>query len=147
MLASLRLLIGQLQGSPAWRTVLGVMARSGRRRPRGAAPGVIAACRLAAVGLRATLLVADAALLFLVLWRFRFLQMTGRRLQSSGRRSWVYARRWPAVAAGIGLSRMSEEHCLIPRVGRLSCGRWSESLRVRMLPGQTAADYEQASDR
>jgi S-DNA-T family DNA segregation ATPase FtsK/SpoIIIE len=66
-----------------------------------------------------------------------------RRVHGAGMRLWVYRRDWqPAmVTAGLTYGRR------LPRLGRVTSDRYADRVTVRMLPGQTVADWNDAGDR
>lgn len=127
--------------------VPGFLATSIRRHRAVSGGSAVVACVALLVGLRLAVVIAAGAVLLLVAWQCGLHRLLGRRLQGWWRRRWIYGRSWESVAAAAGLSHAQGERRTSPRLRRLKCDQWAESLRVRMLPGQTVADYEAVADR
>ncbi|MGH9131653.1 MAG: FtsK/SpoIIIE domain-containing protein [Acidimicrobiales bacterium] len=63
------------------------------------------------------------------------------------RRAWrVYRRPWPHLCALHGLTAMLNESVVVPRLHRVQVGYVSDLVTVRMLYGQTLADWQGCSD-
>ncbi|MBO0811933.1 MAG: hypothetical protein J2P23_07785 [Microlunatus sp.] len=121
---------------------------------------LLLACTLVIIGLgilRAwlgwwpALAVLLAVVAGLVGWRLRwpacFGAVVGDRARSLGHWFWTYRRFWqPAmVTANLAQHRDGTEH--LPQLLGVRSSRWVDRVRVRLLPGQTLADWGDKADR
>ncbi|MBB5130665.1 S-DNA-T family DNA segregation ATPase FtsK/SpoIIIE [Thermocatellispora tengchongensis] len=54
---------------------------------------------------------------------------------------WVYRRRWRGVMAVAGLGRSIRGRVYLPELVKVSCDRWADRVRVRLLKGQDAEEW------
>ncbi|QRK88815.1 FtsK/SpoIIIE domain-containing protein [Saccharopolyspora erythraea] len=87
-----------------------------------------------------------------LLWRWRwpvsFERLVWRRIRTGWLRMWVYELRWSRWARASHLVLYDEDFAdpVIPRLRSVSSGLAWDDVRVRMLPGQKARDYELAAE-
>ncbi|WP_424531066.1 FtsK/SpoIIIE domain-containing protein [Sphaerisporangium viridialbum] len=96
----------------------------------GAAVGVVACC-----GLSAWAAIDPAG----------FMAWVGWRAVSWGRWMWVYRRRWRSVVTVAGLAANVGGRGYAPELVKVSCDRASDRLRVKLLDGQTDAEWADRS--
>ena len=62
------------------------------------------------------------------------------------RRSWFYRRRWGSVMAVGGLSCFYQGRVLLPVLGKVAATRYTDRVQVRLVSGQSAADFADHAD-
>jgi DNA segregation ATPase FtsK/SpoIIIE, S-DNA-T family len=62
------------------------------------------------------------------------------------RRSWFYRRRWGSVMAVGGLSCFYQGRVLLPVLGKVAATRYTDRVAVRLVSGQSAADFADHAD-
>ena len=62
------------------------------------------------------------------------------------RRSWFYRRRWGSVMAIGGLSCFYQGRVLLPVLGKVAATRYTDRVQVRLVSGQSAADFADHAD-
>lgn len=62
------------------------------------------------------------------------------------RRSWFYRRRWGSVMAIGGLSCFYQGRVLLPVLGKVAATRYTDRVAVRLVSGQSAADFADHAD-
>lgn len=68
--------------------------------------------------------------------------LVGRRVHATWRRWTLYDRRWAKTLAGLLLTEVVDNRPdRVPRLKRVRVSAFGDTLRVRVLPGQTARDY------
>lgn len=68
--------------------------------------------------------------------------VAGRRIYSAWRRWWLYERRWQRTLAGQHLTRIVDSgYDDVPGLGKVTCTRSGDVVRVKVLPGQTPVDF------
>jgi S-DNA-T family DNA segregation ATPase FtsK/SpoIIIE len=68
--------------------------------------------------------------------------LVGTRLRSSWRRWRLYERRWQRVLAGQHLTvPIDNGYDDVPKLGRVTCTPAGDTIRVKVLPGQTTAEF------
>lgn len=68
--------------------------------------------------------------------------LVGRRLYSAWRRWWLYERRWQRVLARQSLTDViAHDYDQVPKLSKVTCTRSGDLVRVRVLHGQTPADF------
>jgi DNA segregation ATPase FtsK/SpoIIIE, S-DNA-T family len=80
----------------------------------------------------------------LVVWRWRFPSSFSRLVGSPARgqwRAWRYRRRWPAVMTISRLAPVYQGRILLPVLGKVSATAYTDRVRVRLVSGQSAADF------
>jgi S-DNA-T family DNA segregation ATPase FtsK/SpoIIIE len=90
----------------------------------------------------AVLAVSIAAVL--VVWRWRFPASFTRFVSGPARgqwRGWHYRRRWAAVMTIGRLAPVYQGRVLLPVLGKVSATRYTDRVPVRLVSGQSAADF------
>jgi DNA segregation ATPase FtsK/SpoIIIE, S-DNA-T family len=147
--------------SPVYRTPLWIVAivhatrllyrlvRFGFRHPvlvPAAAIGVLMWRIIGWPGL--TVLTASIAAV-LVLWRWRLPSSFSRFIGTPARgqwRAWHYRRRWAAVLTIGRLAPAYQGRVLLPVLGKVSATAFTDRVRVRLVSGQSAADFAARAD-
>ena len=62
------------------------------------------------------------------------------------RRSWFYRRRWGAVMMVGGLAPFYQGRVLLPVLGKVASTRYTDRVAVRLVSGQSAADFADRAD-
>ena len=62
------------------------------------------------------------------------------------RRSWFYRRRWGAVMTVGGLAPFYQGRILLPVLGKVASTRYTDRVAVRLVSGQSAADFADRAD-
>ena len=62
------------------------------------------------------------------------------------RRSWFYRRRWGAVLTVAGLAPLYQGRLLLPVLGKVSSTRYTDRVAVRLVSGQSAAEFADRAD-
>jgi S-DNA-T family DNA segregation ATPase FtsK/SpoIIIE len=62
------------------------------------------------------------------------------------RRAWFYRRRWGAVLTVAGLAPFYQGRVLLPVLGKVSSTRYIDRVQVRLVSGQSAADFADRAD-
>jgi S-DNA-T family DNA segregation ATPase FtsK/SpoIIIE len=62
------------------------------------------------------------------------------------RRSWFYRRRWGAVMMVGGLAPFYQGRVLLPVLGKVASTRYTDRVAVRLVSGQSAADFSDRAD-
>jgi len=62
------------------------------------------------------------------------------------RRAWFYRRRWGAVLTVSGLAPFYQGRLLLPVLGKVSSTRYTDRVAVRLVSGQSAADFADRAD-
>jgi S-DNA-T family DNA segregation ATPase FtsK/SpoIIIE len=147
--------------SPVYRTPLWIvaivhfvrmvarLARFGLRHPvmvLAAIGGVLMWRAIGWLGL-AVLAVSIAAVL--ALWRWRFPASFTRFIGAPARgqwRAWHYRRRWAGVMTIGRLAPVYQGRVLLPVLGKVSATRYTDRVQVRLVSGQSAADFAARAD-
>jgi DNA segregation ATPase FtsK/SpoIIIE, S-DNA-T family len=85
----------------------------------------------------------------LVLWRWRFPASFARCIGSPARgqwRTWHYRRRWAAVMTIGRLAPVYQGRVLLPVLGKVSATAFTDRVPVRLVSGQSAADFAARAD-
>jgi S-DNA-T family DNA segregation ATPase FtsK/SpoIIIE len=61
-------------------------------------------------------------------------------------RGWFYRRRWAAVMTIGGLAPLYQGRLLLPVLGKVSATRYTDRVQVRLVSGQSAADFADRAD-
>src|SRR5215467_1555075 len=80
----------------------------------------------------------------LVVWRWRFPASFSRFVGSPARgqwRAWHYRRRWAAVMVIGRLAPLYQGRVLLPVLGKVTATSYTDRVRVRLVSGQSAADF------
>jgi DNA segregation ATPase FtsK/SpoIIIE, S-DNA-T family len=95
----------------------------------------------------AVLTVSIAAVL--VVWRWRFPVSFSRFIGTPARgqwRAWHYRRRWAGVMTIGRLAPIYQGRVLLPVLGRVSATRFTDRVQVRLVSGQSPADFAARAD-
>jgi DNA segregation ATPase FtsK/SpoIIIE, S-DNA-T family len=99
---------------------------------------------------RVTLVVLALALVvMLAAWRCCWPVSFSRRVGRPARgkwRAWCYRRRWPAVLVIAGLAPAYQGRFLLPVLVRVTATRFVDRAHVRLVSGQSAADFADRAD-
>ena len=85
----------------------------------------------------------------LVVWRWRFPASFSRFVGAPARgqwRAWHYRRRWAAVMTIGRLAPVYQGRVLLPVLGKVSATAFTDRVRVRLVSGQSAADFAARAD-
>ena len=85
----------------------------------------------------------------LVVWRWRFSASFSRFIGAPARgqwRTWHYRRRWAAVMTIGRLAPVYQGRVLLPVLGKVSATRFTDRVPVRLVSGQSAADFAARAD-
>jgi DNA segregation ATPase FtsK/SpoIIIE, S-DNA-T family len=74
-----------------------------------------------------------------------FHQWVTLRVRTQWRTWWVYRNRWTAICTLCGLTAKLDEHTLVPAVRSIIIGATSDVVVVRLLTGQSVADWQNKS--
>jgi len=85
----------------------------------------------------------------LALWRWRFPALFSRYIAGPARgqwRAWHYRRRWAAVMTIGRLAPIYQGRVMLPVIGKVSATRYTDRVPVRLVSGQSAADFAARAD-
>ena len=85
----------------------------------------------------------------LVVWRWRFPASFSRLIGTPARgqwRAWHYRRRWAAVMTIGRLAPVYQGRVMLPVLGKVSATRFTDRVPVRLVSGQSAADFAARAD-
>ena len=85
----------------------------------------------------------------LVVWRWRFPSSFSRFIATPARgqwRAWHYRRRWAAVMTIGRLAPVYQGRVLLPVLGKVSATAFTDRVQVRLVSGQSAADFAARAD-
>ena len=102
-----------------------------------------------AVGWLGLLALAGSIAAVLVVWRWRFLPSFSRFVGAPARgqwRAWHYRRRWAAVMTIGRLAPVYQGRVLLPVLGKVTATPYTDRVRVRLVSGQSAADFAARAD-
>jgi S-DNA-T family DNA segregation ATPase FtsK/SpoIIIE len=90
-----------------------------------------------------------AAVVILAAWRWfwpgSFSRWVGRPARGAWR-GWCYRRRWAAVMTIAGLAPWYQGRVILPVLGRVAATRYTDRVMVRLVSGQSAADFAKCAD-
>jgi S-DNA-T family DNA segregation ATPase FtsK/SpoIIIE len=78
-------------------------------------------------------------------WPVSFSRWAGRPARSKWR-AWCYRRRWAAVLVIAGLAPWYQGRTLLPVLGKVTATRYVDRVMVRLVSGQSAADFADRAD-
>ena len=87
---------------------------------------------------------ATSGVVILAAWRWRFPASFSRFIGAPARgrwRAWHYRRRWGAVMTIGRLAPAYQGRILLPVLGKVSATRFTDRVQVRLVSGQSAADF------
>ena len=90
-----------------------------------------------------------AAAAMLIAWRWfwpvSFSRWVGRPARGKWR-AWCYRRRWAAVMTIAGVAPRYQGRTLLPVLGKVAATRYTDRVHVRLVSGQSAADFADHAD-
>jgi S-DNA-T family DNA segregation ATPase FtsK/SpoIIIE len=147
--------------SPVYRTPLWIVAivhlvrmivwlvRFGFRHPVMVVAAIIGVLMWRLVGWLGLVVLAVSITAVLVVWRWRFPSSFSRFIATPARgqwRAWHYRRRWAAVMTIGRLAPVYQGRVLLPVLGKVSATRYTDRVPVRLVSGQSAADFAARAD-
>jgi S-DNA-T family DNA segregation ATPase FtsK/SpoIIIE len=90
-----------------------------------------------------------SAVLALLIWQWRFPSSFTRFVAAPVRsrwRAWQYRRRWEPVMTIGGLAPMYQGRVLLPVLGKVTATGYTDRVAVRLVSGQSAADFAAKAD-
>ncbi len=147
--------------SPVYRTPLGVIlaarflkllgwiARTVARHPLAASVLGLAAVTWVKLGWVTLAALVPAAVVMLTTWRWfwpvSFSRWVGRPARGKWR-GWCYRRRWAAVMTIAGVAPSYQGRTLLPVLGKVAATRYTDRVMVRLVSGQSVADFADHAD-
>jgi S-DNA-T family DNA segregation ATPase FtsK/SpoIIIE len=92
---------------------------------------------------------ATCALLVLVIWRFYWPGSFARWVSTPARSAWrasAYRRRWPGVMTIADLAPWYQGRIILPVMGKVTSTRYVDRVYVRLVSGQSPADFADRAD-
>ena len=89
------------------------------------------------------------AVLVLVIWRHYWPSGFARWVSGPARgtwRAWVYRRKWAAVMTIADLAPFYRGRIILPVLGKVTATRYVDRVQVRLVSGQSAADFAKKAD-
>ncbi|GGO62584.1 FtsK/SpoIIIE domain-containing protein [Nonomuraea cavernae] len=133
----------------AWRLLAGLV-RTIWRHPIAVTTASTPAVITLVYGWGTALLLTTPVPVGLVAWaltdRSSFARWVGYRLLAWWRLIWVYRRHWQPVMVVSGLGRHLRGRDYLPRLGKITCTSWADTVTVRMLDGQAVKDWTDRTD-
>jgi DNA segregation ATPase FtsK/SpoIIIE, S-DNA-T family len=147
--------------SPVYRTPLWIVAvvhfarmivwlvRFGFRHPVLVLAAVVGVLMWRVTGWLTLVVLAAGLAAALVVWRWRFPASFSRFMGTPARsqwRAWHYRRRWAAVMTIGRLAPVYQGRVVLPVLGKVSATSYTDRVRVRLVSGQSAADFAARAD-
>jgi DNA segregation ATPase FtsK/SpoIIIE, S-DNA-T family len=147
--------------SPVYRTPLWIVAivhfvrmivwlvRFGFRHPVLVMAAIIGVLMWRLVGWLGLVILAVSIAAVLVVWWWRFRVSFSRFVAGPARgqwRAWHYRRRWAAVMTIGRLAPVYQGRVLLPVLGKVSATSCTDRVQVRLVSGQSAADFAARAD-
>jgi S-DNA-T family DNA segregation ATPase FtsK/SpoIIIE len=147
--------------SPVYRTPLAIVAivhftrmivwlvRFGFRHPIGVLAVIAGVLMWRVTGWPGLVVLAGSLAAVLALWRWRFPSSFSRYIAGPARgqwRAWHYRRRWAAVMTIGRLAPIYQGRVMLPVLGKVSATRFTDRVPVRLVSGQSAADFAARAD-
>jgi DNA segregation ATPase FtsK/SpoIIIE, S-DNA-T family len=147
--------------SPVYRTPLAIVAivhfvrlivwlvRFLFRHPFGVLAAITGVLMWRLVGWLGVIVLAVSIAGLLVLWRWRFPSSFSRFIATPARRqwrAWYYRRRWAAVMTIGRLAPVYQGRVMLPVLGKVSATAFTDRVHVRLVSGQSAADFAARAD-
>ena len=101
------------------------------------------------VGWLGLVVLAGSIAVVLVVWWWRFRVSFSRLVAGPARcqwRAWHYRRRWAAVMTIGRLAPLYQGRVLLPVLGKVSATRFTDRVQVRLVSGQSGADFAARAD-
>jgi hypothetical protein len=119
------------------------------RHPLAASVLALAAVTWVKLGWVTLVALVLAAVIMLVCWRWfwpsSFSRWVGRPARGKWR-AWCYRRRWAAVMTIAGVAPWYQGRTLLPVLGKVAATRYTDRVHVRLVSGQSAADFAAHAD-
>ena len=139
------LLVAAVQAARlAWRLLRFVL-----RHPAGVAGGLAAVLAWRLIGWPVLAAAAVGVAGVLAVWRWRFPASFSRLVAAPVRsrwRAWQYRRRWSAVMTIGRLAPVYQGRTLLPVLGKVTATGYTDRVAVRLVSGQSAADFAARAD-
>ena len=147
--------------SPVYRTPLWIVAivhfarmiarlvRFGFRHPVLVLAVVIGVLMWRLVGWLGLVALTASVTAVLAVWRWRFPASFSRFVAGPARgqwRAWHYRRRWAAVMTIARLAPLYQGRVLLPVLGKVAATSYTDRVQVRLVSGQSAADFAARAD-
>ncbi len=147
--------------APVYRTPLGVvlavklfrllawLARLIARHPLAASILALLAVTWVDLGWLGVTGLAAWVVVVLAAWRFFWPSSFTRWMKASARgkwRAWFYRRRWAGVMTIADLAPQYQGRILLPVLGKVTATRYTDRVQVRLVSGQSAADFAQRAE-
>jgi S-DNA-T family DNA segregation ATPase FtsK/SpoIIIE len=147
--------------SPVYRTPLWIVAivhfvrmivwlvRFALRHPVGVLAVIAGVLMWRVTGWLGLVVLAGSLAAVLALWRWRFPSSFSRLVADPARgqwRAWHYRRRWAAVMTIGRLAPVYQGRVLLPVLGKVTATSYTDRVRVRLVSGQSAADFAARAD-
>ncbi|HEY1002521.1 MAG TPA: hypothetical protein VGD83_23050 [Streptosporangiaceae bacterium] len=147
--------------SPVYRTPVGIIlavkvvkllawiARTIARHPLAASILALTTATWVKLGWVTLVALVLAAVVMLACWRWfwpgSFSRWVGRPARSKWR-TWYYRRRWAAVMTIAGVAPWYQGRTLLPVLGKVTATRYTDRVMVRLVSGQSPADFANNAD-
>jgi S-DNA-T family DNA segregation ATPase FtsK/SpoIIIE len=119
------------------------------RHPLAASILALAAVTWADLGWVTLAALVAAALVVLASWRWfwpsSFARWVGRPARGKWR-AWCYRRRWVGVMTIAGAAPWYQGRIILPVLGKVTATRYTDRVQVRLVSGQSAADFAKCAD-
>ena len=129
--------------------LLGWLVRMIARHPLAASVLAVATVTWVKLGWVTLVALVLAAAVMLIAWRWfwpvSFFRWVGRPARGTWR-AWCYRRRWAAVMAIAGVAPWYQGRTLLPVLGKVTATRYVDRVYVRLVSGQSAADFADHAD-
>jgi S-DNA-T family DNA segregation ATPase FtsK/SpoIIIE len=147
--------------SPVYRTPLWIvvivhaarllarLVRFGFRHPVLVLAVVVGVLMWLVIGWLGLVVLAVSIAAVLVVWRWRFPVSFSRFIATPARRqwrAWHYRRRWAGVMTIGRLAPVYQGRVLLPVLGKVSATAFTDRVQVRLVSGQSAADFAARAD-
>jgi len=119
------------------------------RHPVLVSAAVIGVLMWRVIGWLGLVVLAVSIAVVLVVWWWRFRVSFSRFVAGPARarwRAWHYRRRWAAVMTIGRLAPLYQGRVMLPVLGKVSATRFTDRVPVRLVSGQSAADFAARAD-
>jgi S-DNA-T family DNA segregation ATPase FtsK/SpoIIIE len=129
--------------------LLGWLARLIFRHPLAASVLALSVVMWVKLGWVTLVVLVLALVVMLLAWRWcwpgPFSRWVGRPARGKWR-AWCYRRRWAAVMAIAGVAPWYQGRILLPVLGKVAATRYVDRVQVRLVSGQSPADFANHAD-
>jgi S-DNA-T family DNA segregation ATPase FtsK/SpoIIIE len=129
--------------------LLGRLVRLAARHPRAASILTLVAVIWVDLGWITLVALALAVIAMLVIWRWFWPVTFARWVTRPARgawRAWRYRRRWAAVMTIAGAAPWYQGRIILPVLGKVTATKYTDRVYVRLVSGQSAADFAKCAD-